>query len=144
MTGVASAVLLIGAAGCSTAGPTVELSDVRVADETAGATQLAIGLTVSNPSDEPLRLLTYEYRVRVDGRRWYTGRWSAQQTLQPGATATATIPAAGPPPSGSKVSVRGRLRYVRPGEIAEVLLDTGLRRPKASFGGEGVIGGDGG
>ena len=44
------------------------------------------------------------------------------------------------PPAQFRYEITGTLLYVTPGEFAEILLDTGLRRPKASFTMSGIVG----
>jgi hypothetical protein len=42
-------------------------------------------------------------------------------------------------PPHAQYSVNGTLEYVTPGDIAQILLDTGVRKPKVTFGGAGEL-----
>ena len=150
-------VLLLGP-GCSRyRDPLFRVSAVTVGEMTDEALQLHFDLRLTNPNNDPLQLVQFDYTVSVEGRRVFQGRRAAEATLNVLVTRTLTIPAvvpydrmgwveSGPPPTfGYRLS--GTLLYLTPGELAETLLDTGLRRPKVRFAHAGEVvtmpGGDG-
>ncbi|MEM7227801.1 MAG: hypothetical protein AAF432_03200 [Planctomycetota bacterium] len=135
--------------GCSRYRPpdiaVVDMRSVLITDE---ALQIDIDFELVNPNREPLELVHVDYRLDVDGRTVFQARRATRATLPSGQIYTATIPAVVPfdranwiegMPSSAACSVHGSLMYVTPGALAEVLLDTGVRRPKVGFRGERMI-----
>jgi LEA14-like dessication related protein len=125
--------------------PRIDVVAATLDDATADAASIDIALLLSNPNDEPLPLIEFDYAVSLDGKRVYEGRRAALATLSKGAERTLTVPAvviyentswrAG---SGTQptVGITGTLRYRTPGTFADLLFDIGVRKPKASFAGE--------
>ncbi len=145
---VASSFLLL--AGCSSyQSPHIQTLDATLIDRSDEALAIQIELNLENPNDEPLELRVFDYVVHVNDRRAYAGKRAAQATLSARGGKTLTIPAvvrfdeqhwdAADPPAQLSWSVRGTLLYVTPGEIAEILLDTGVRKPMATFSGSGNV-----
>jgi hypothetical protein len=135
-------------AGCSSIRPPgVRVSEVAVVERTEEALTLEFGLDLHNPNGEPLELISFDYHASVDGRRVFEGRWAAQATLAPRGSNRLTIPAvvrfdradweSSGVPAEAQVAVSGRLLYLTPGALAEILLDTGVRRPRVRFSGRG-------
>jgi LEA14-like dessication related protein len=136
--------------GCSiTQAPSIGVGSATIADETDEALELNISLDLNNPKAEPLELLEARYTVRIDGRRAYAGRWAAEATVRGTGEQRVTIPAvvrfdefgwtSADRPEAVVWTVRGSLLYVEPGELAELLLDAGIRRPRVAFSGEGRL-----
>jgi len=140
--------ITLASAGCSSyRKPTIVVGDALITETSAEAIRLDVGLDLANSNAVPLELIEFKYTAIVDGRRAFTGRRSAQATLAPESSTQVTIPIiirldrmewTRLPPT-ARWSVSGRLLYVQPGEIAEILLDTGVRRPKVSFSGRGEV-----
>ncbi|UCD74663.1 MAG: LEA type 2 family protein [Phycisphaerales bacterium] len=145
-------VLLICAAltGCSVyRAPTIAVAGAEVIETTDEAMAIRFALDLTNLNDEALELLQFDYGLSVDGRRVYSGRRAAEATLRAGGEKRLFVPAvlrydlmgwetgAQPPDIGYKLS--GSLLYVTPGEIAEILLDTGVRKPRVRFSSAGRI-----
>jgi LEA14-like dessication related protein len=138
------AALLFGCA--NTKNPSVTLVSASVGQASEHAVTLHMWLHLDNPNDQPLELMEFDYRVEIDGRPVYDGKRAAQMTLAKLSTRDVEIPAVVPfdkvswpsgiAPSGTHVSVKGTLRYILPGAIAQTLFDTGVRRPRASFHGD--------
>lgn len=122
---------------------------MRTTDVTNEAVAVEFDYDLSNPNSQPLELQTMTYNLAVDGRQTYTGKRSAEATLPTSGASRLTIPAvirydemgwaAGAIPSAADYRLSGELIYVAPGALAEILLDSGVRTPTASFGDAGVI-----
>jgi hypothetical protein len=141
------AVTLVGAGCSSYRKPRIVVGGALISETSAEAMRFDVGLDLSNSNAVPLELVEFKYSVIVDGRRAFTGRRSAQATLAPESSTQVTIPFIvrfdrmewDELPPTARWSVSGRLLYIQPGELAEILLDTGVRRPKVSFSGRGEV-----
>ena len=104
--------------------------------------ELGVGVMLENPTDEPIQLETFEYTFRSgNGQRW-NGAWSALRTLPPGESVPMQIPAIVEEIPDQDVlktswSVSGTISYKAPGRWAQILFDTGFRRPTHDFSGKG-------
>jgi hypothetical protein len=128
--------------------PRVAVLSASLDESSAGAASIDIALQLSNPNDDPLPLIEFEYTVSLDGKQVYDGRRAALATLSKGSERTLTVPAviiyehtgwrAG---SGAQplVGISGTLRYRTPGTFADLLFDFGVRKPKVRFSGEQVL-----
>lgn len=134
--------------GCSgTLPPTVKLTGVRLAEVTDEASVLIFYLTLTNPNDQPLPLVEFHYRFDLDGRTVFgESRRSAEATIHQQSTKEAELPVvvphqqAGQPPTGThQYLLTGRLTYIAPGELAEIMFDTGMRVPAVGFSISGAI-----
>lgn len=150
-TAILPLVMLTLLAGCSAYdAPRLAVSSVAVADRSDEAVVLDFTLDAANANDVELPLETVEYTVRVDGRVVFEGTRSAEATLRRSGTQQIVLPAAirlspDVPLAGEyPYSIQGRVTYVTPGEIAQLLFDAGVRRPKVGFRDSGVLdfGGD--
>ena len=141
--------VLAMAGGCNVAqSPRIEVASATLTSSTDQAASIDIALVLSNPNDEPLPLIQFDYAVSLDGKTVFEGRRAALATLSKGDERTLTVPAVvvyentawraetGTPP---KVRVSGTLQYRVSGTIAELLFDFGVRKPKAHFAGERVL-----
>jgi hypothetical protein len=132
---------LTGCTGYRT--PTIHLTDVAPIEVTDVATALRFSLDVTNPNDEPVELREVRYSLAVDRGRVFEGRRAVGTMLHGGATTRVELPAVVPDavagfeanarPADVEYRLAGELIYVTPGELAEILLDTGVRRPTARF-----------
>lgn len=131
-------------AGCSGyRAPSIAVAGAEVIETTEEAMAIRFALDLTNPNQEALELREFDYALAVDGRKVYSGRRSAEATLRAGGTKRLFIPAvlrfdlmgwdADARPAGVGYSLTGSLLYVTPGEIAEILLDTGVRKPRVRF-----------
>ncbi|MHC4908623.1 MAG: LEA/WHy family protein [Planctomycetota bacterium] len=148
---IAPLILILLLAGCAHKAPQLQVVGAEVVDGSEEATQIDFAIDLSNPNDEPLELLHFDYELSIDGQRVYQGRRAAEATLSRGGIRRLTIPVivreadvplrASADQSASTVAYRlsGQLLYISPGELAEILLDTGLRRPSVRFGSRGQI-----
>ncbi len=132
--------------GCSSYdAPRLAVSSVVLADRSDEAVVLDVTLDAENSNEVELPLETIEYTVLVDGRVVFEGTRSAEATLRREGTQQIVLPVAirlapDVPLRGEyPYRIRGRLTYVTPGEIAQLLFDAGVRRPRVGFRDEGVI-----
>lgn len=138
--------LLLGAlaalCGCdATRSPSLTVADARIVERRPEATLVHLTLELTNPNVEPLPLVEFQYRADLDGRRVFESRRAAQATLRRLGTQTLLLPVvipaeqidAGASAGAGLLTVSGRLLYIAPGQLGEVLFDTGVRVPKVSF-----------
>ncbi len=129
--------------------PVVSVVDVAVTETGEGLVGLGFTLVLENPNPQPLALHEFSYTLAIDGAPAYRGRWAASATLGANGTRRLTIPAivrydqlgwtAASAPSQATYDLVGHVLYLAPGDIAEILFDTGVRRPKAAFAAHGVV-----
>jgi hypothetical protein len=140
-----SALNLLG--GCDTP-PNVEVKGVQcvaIGDSEPGFAKLQVDLLLGNPTDEPMQLEVFEYTVQVgetgSNLQWH-GSWSALRTLPPRETVPMRIPAVVENPFTEGVEntswrIFGTISFKAPGRLAQILFDTGFRRPTHDFQGRG-------
>lgn len=140
---------LVGASGggCSSyEAPNLKVVDARVTERSEEGLVLTFTLDAENPNEEAVPLRAVTYRVSLDGRQVFEGTRSPEATLRRYGTQQIRLPAvvaASEPSFGAseaKYRIEGTLRYTTPGEIAEILFDTGVRKPSVGFSGEGTAG----
>jgi hypothetical protein len=140
----ALAAALLSAGGCGwSAAPRIEVRDVAIVEQSEEAVVLAFRLRAENRGAEPLPLRTVNYRVSAGGREVFRGTRSAEVTAPRYGSQEFTVPVAltigpgGDLPDGPAglvpYALSGSVEYLLPGTIAEVLFDSGLRRPRAGF-----------
>jgi hypothetical protein len=140
----------IGLAGCmGYRPPSIAVGEAVLVEETAEALRLDVALDLANPNEEPLELLQFEYVFSIGGSSVFRAKQSAEATLSASGSKRLLLPAvvpldrapwpAGARPAEADWSIRGSLLYVTPGALAEALLDTGVRKPRARFGGTGRV-----
>jgi hypothetical protein len=124
--------------GCATAkAPSVTLTDMTVSfDEPDGAV-LWFELTIVNSDIVDLPLAEARYSVSVDGETVFRGVRSAEATVPSKGVATVRLPASAPNGSGIEpgqaVSIQGRITYLTPSRLSEVLFDADVFRPEKVF-----------
>jgi len=127
--------------GCDTTrAPGIAITEARVIEQRPEAALVHLTLELTNSNAEPLPLVEFRYQAELDGQRVFESRRAAQATLRRLGTQTLLLPIVipadriGGAPSGSALlTVSGRLLYIAPGQLGEVLFDTGVRVPKVSF-----------
>jgi hypothetical protein len=129
--------------------PSIAVGEAVLVEETSEALRLDVALDLVNPNNEPLELLQFEYAFSIDGASVFRAKQSAEATLSASGRKRLVLPAVvplerAPWPEGARPaeaawSIRGSLLYVTPGALAEALLDTGVRKPRAGFGGSGRV-----
>lgn len=108
--------------------------------------KLGVELTLENPTQEPIQLEEYDYQVIVESegqRERWSGSWSALRTLPSGDNVEMVVPAVVPytfvnSPETASWRVSGTISYKAPGRLAQILFDSGFRRPKHGFSGRGL------
>lgn len=146
------AAMLVGAffAGCSSyRAPVLSIADARIIDATPEGAAIVFTLDARNDNTEALPLREVRYSLELGGKRVFTGVRSAEATLRRRGTQQLKLPAAIPAETLARVTrandgevsyrLRGTITYITPGALAEVLFDTGVRRPKVSFAGQGKL-----
>jgi hypothetical protein len=137
-------------AGCTIyQNPKIAFGDATPAEMTDEAMRIDVLVDLVNPNQEPLDLIRFSYRFVVDGRTLFEGRRAAQATLSARGERRLTLPViirfedvdwdAGSLPESLDWSISGSLLYLTPGELAEILLDLGVRKPTARFRGRGNL-----
>lgn len=61
--------------------PQVALQEVKIHPPASGCWPISLVLRLTNPNPEPLRLLGYDYEVRIDGREVVQGESQGRLTL---------------------------------------------------------------
>lgn len=141
---------LVALTGCSSyRSPRITLGSVSVTEVTNEALAIQIDLELQNPNTIALGLDELRYSITVDGTLAYVGRRATGRTLSGLETRLLTLPGVinfktiGWSPSSGPRQVRytvtGTLWYQTPSEIAQLLFDTGMRRPKVTFGEDGQM-----
>lgn len=141
---VACALVLSGCKGA--APPRFEVESVSLTEQTPSGYVLTFTLQGENSNDEALPLRDVHYTLSLDGRTVFSGHRSAQATLPRNGTQRITLPIAiatrpGEPQwfDEARYQLNGSVVYLLPGSIAELLFDSGLRRPSVAFGRSGVL-----
>ena len=144
MLACAGAALVVS--GCSnTKAPRATISDGRLRDRSAEAAVVEFVIEASNPNDIDLPIRDISYTLNLDGRQVFTGVRQAMATIPRHGTQRVAIPAViplgegGGEPGVHRYSLRGRLRYSLPSQLADVLFDAKISRPGVSIGDEGEI-----
>jgi LEA14-like dessication related protein len=147
--------LLLGAmlacsAGCSRfSAPTVSVNEVSVIDATQDALALSFVMDLKNPNQAAVPLHEFRYTVSINGKEVYAGRRAGGATLSAVHTRQVLLPAVVPfdklgwnaqeLPASMSYRVQGQLQFIAPNRLAQILFDTGVRKPKVSFKGRGEI-----
>lgn len=144
---VTAAAAVTGCSGFQS--PKVTVSQPVVTERSDEAVVLSFDTGLQNPNSVPLELREMNYVLRVNGAKVYEGRRDAQATLPAEGGSTLMIPAVIPysvtgwPPGSMPAEVRyelsGRLLYITPGQIREILNDSGIYRPTVGFHAAGVL-----
>jgi hypothetical protein len=124
-------------AGCSSySAPTLRVSRAEVIDRSREASVVHFTIEAQNANDVELPLRSVSYTLSKGGQPVFRGIRSPEATLRRIGTQTFTIPAVLPAsePAGPQVyTLQGTLEYIIPGSIAQILFDTGVRRPSVGF-----------
>lgn len=137
--------LLLG--GCTVyKAPKFTVINAAATQRTGEGVAMLFTLDAQNENDVGLPLRDVEYTVELDGQRVFSGTRSAEATLRRLGTQQVMLPAvmrlspgATPPAAPSRYRISGTVTYVTPGQIAEILFDTGVRVPKVGFSGSGEL-----
>ena len=130
--------MLLATAGCGYRAPGVRITGASIGARGPDAVQVIFEATVTNPNAQALELDELGYRLTVEGREVYTGRRAPGANLASLGEQRLALPAVIPLGAVSAETplvcrLSGWLRYRTPGQIAQRLFDTGVRRPKTGF-----------
>ena len=133
--------------GCTSyRAPEFAVNAVRPTDRTDEGVAMEFVLDAKNENDVALPLREVDYTVELDGRTVFKGTRSAEATLRRLGTQQVTLPAVvnlatEHPRTTGRVPYRifGSVTYVTPGQLAEVLFDTGVRVPSVGFSQSGEV-----
>ncbi len=127
--------VLAGLPGCAILEkpPTVTVSEIRPTSASGHVDSVEIVLNVANDNTDALELDDVRYSVRSSSGSTYEGRRAALTTIPGKSTGQVIVPAVVPSGAVMDSRVSGSLRYLAPGRLAELLFETGVRRPSVSF-----------
>lgn len=144
--------VLAGAAlaGCqSQPAPSFEVSGVAITEQTSEGMVVTFRVRADNRGEEALPLRTVQYSISLDGRQTFSGQRAAEATVRRFGSQEFLLPVAltlgegkdlpALPTGQVPYSLQGTVEYEVPGSIAELLFDTGIRRPTASFSESGQL-----
>jgi hypothetical protein len=138
--------LLIPLAGCAYAPPQLSVTQARITDESEQGVVVTFRIDALNANSVELPLREIHYTLAVGGKPVFYGVRSPEASLRRLGTQQISFPAVIPlnpdqPPPAGKVpySIDGTLDYTTPGEFAQTLFDTGVRRPSVRFHQSGTI-----
>jgi LEA14-like dessication related protein len=144
---LATALLAPGCSGYRD--PQIAVASASIIETTDDAMTLRFDIDLANPNAEPLKLVEFDYHVTVNGAKAYSGKRAAQATLASDGRRQVQVPAVlrfdnlgwtpQTAPTLIHYSIAGNLEYITPGEVAQILFDTGVRKPHASFSGAGDV-----
>lgn len=134
-----SAALCLALPGCTTyTPPSLTVSRVAVTERSDAGMVLEFTLDAENVNSVALPLQEMRYTLDLDGREVFRGYRSPEATLRRYGRQQLRVPVAlepgQAPPSGSvRYRLDGVLTYLTPGELARVLFESDVRRPKVRF-----------
>jgi len=140
--GLVIGAILAGGCGRHQA-PPLEVQQVAITEQTAEAVVVSFVIRASNRNSEPLPLRDVRYSMSVNGRQVFEAVRSGEATIPRFGQTEFTVPVAltlgegrdlpDGPVGQVPYELNGTVEYLLPGTIAEVLFDSDIRRPKASF-----------
>jgi hypothetical protein len=129
--------------------PRLQVVSVQTREETDEALVFDMFVAASNDNDVAVPLRQMDYQVQIGQPAvapMFSATRSPEATLRRLGTQELRIPvvvrkagAQGRPTGVQEFTFRGDLLYITPGALAEVLFDTGVRRPTVSFSDSGQI-----
>lgn len=142
-------ILAMATGGCaSSAAPKVSIAGAQLAERTSEGVAMQFTLNAENTNDVGLPLRTVRYTLELDGKQVFSGTRSAEATLRRLGTQQIVLPAVIanlPETAATRTTGRvpyrisGTMTYIAPGQIAEILFDSGVRVPSTDFSGTGEI-----
>ncbi len=128
--------ITLAAGGCAVQRPSARVTGVEIAEATEEGSRLLVTVVLDNPRDEPLPIRRSRYELSVDGETFeFTDLAAATMPAQ--GSQTLRLPAAVRVPAAAVGSrpyeVRGSVVYEPPGEIRDLLTDSGVPLPSVTF-----------
>ena len=140
-------VLAVLVGGCSSyRAPKLTVREAAITSVTNEGLVIDFTIDAENANEVELPLVVITYRLMLNGREVFRGVRSPEATLRRLGTQQIKLPAvvnfdehvaAMEPPI--RYRLEGRLTYITPGSIAQILFDTGVRRPRARFRSSGTL-----
>lgn len=140
-----SAAALAGLAllsGCTVVRPVARATDVQVVESVGGTSRVDITLALTNPGDDEVELIEYDYTLSLADGSGYGGKWAALRALPPRSTIEARIPAVVPTASlvdGGAWRVTGKVEFRDPQSFALILYEAGILHTRSEFSGDGDV-----
>lgn len=133
---------LTAMSGCSATGtPAARVLDAALVEQTDAGSRIEFVVELDNPRDEHYPLIEARYTIRVEGAGEF--RFTEYPTAAlPGEDRQRLLLAGALPATGlagRRWSVSGAVSYQPGGELRQVLTDSGVPRPVASFRGKGTL-----
>ncbi len=125
--------------------PRIDVASARISQETPQGVVIDFTLDATNTNEVDLPLERVRYALRLNGQRVFEGTRSAEATVRRLGTQQFMLPAAinlaefEMPEGDVEYELTGTVVYVTPGEIAQLLFDAGVRKPKSSFRERGTL-----
>lgn len=127
--------------------PSFEIIGASVSEQTDDGFVVTFSLKGENANDVPLPLKQVNYNVDLGGRRVFSGRRVAGATLPRFSSQIIELPAAVSAETMSaaaldeplRFGLSGEMTYVTPGLLADILFDSGVRRPSTTFTRRGTL-----
>jgi hypothetical protein len=117
--------------------PSLRVVNVEVRERTADALVIEFTLEAENANEVPLPLKEFSYSVSLDGHTVFQGFRSPEATLRRFGVQQLRVPAVIPvpeiPDGPATCRLSGTLAYTTPGELAQVLFESDVRRPTVGF-----------
>jgi hypothetical protein len=141
----AIAAALLGVACSGARAPRATIADARLRERGEDAAVVEFVIEAENPNDIELPIRDISYTLALDGRQVFSGKREALATIPRHGTQRVVIPVVVPmgengvSPDLYRYSLRGRMRYSLPSQLADVLFDAKVSRPGVSIGEEGEI-----
>ena len=134
-----SALLLTGCIGITR--PDVEVTGIRLDNQSTDGGRLLVDLMVTNPNDEALPMPAVSYRVDVEGAGDFEFTARPFAAVPKKGQVELTLPAAvrGADLKGKRVTVDGELVFEPQGELRRVFYENNIPKPKTRFSSEGVL-----
>lgn len=130
--------------GCATVEtPTIEVVNVRVAEQTGEAARIEALVELTNPNDTPLPLTSASYTLSVGSAGSVSLDDFPNRTLPALGKQTVLLPASvrtnGANLKGAAYTVSGSVTYEPPGEMRKILTESGIPLPWVDFSKSGSV-----
>lgn len=123
-------------AGCGLTPPTADVTEARVDAATPEGSRVVFTVTLQNANDVPLPIRRTNYTVTL-GTQSFEFTDLAAATIPANGAQVVVIPAAFAVPeaglSGAAYELRGHVTYEPPGEVRDLLTDSGVPLPRVGF-----------
>ncbi len=132
--------------GCSAyQAPRIDVAGARISQETPEGVVIDFTLDATNANEVDLPLERVRYQLVLNGQKVFEGTRSAEATVRRLGTQQFTLPASidlsrfAMPEGDVEYELTGSVVYVTPGEIAQILFDADVRKPRSSFRERGTL-----